>query len=126
MRKSSIPAPAWVNPNKLGGTTAGAFPANKTLGEAFEESKEAVCANVETCKKQIEASLAPISDLGNAACGSANAFSLPTTALPNLNPGLEALYQKANESWNEMSPAEQEAAKEAAAERRALAEQNAP
>ena len=123
---SSIPAPAWVNPNKLSGTTAGTFPAGKTLGEAFEGAKEAVCANVETCKKQIEASLAPISDLGNAACGSANAFSLPTTALPNLNPGLEGLYQKANATWNEMSPAEQEAAQAAAAQRRADAIANAP
>ena len=123
---SSIPAPAWVNPNPHLGSTTGSFPANKTLGEAFEEAKTAVCENVETCKKQIEASLAPISDLGNAACGSANAFSLPTTALPNINPGLEALYQKANESYQQMSPAEKAAAQEAAFQRRAEAEANAP
>ena len=123
---SSIPAPAWVNPNKLGGTTAGTMPAGKTLGEAMEGAKSAIVANVETCKKQIEASLAPIMDLGNAACGAASAFNLPTTALPNINPGLEALYQKANTTWNEMSPAEQKAAQEAAAQRRAEAEANAP
>ena len=123
---SSIPAPAWVNPNKLGGTTAGAFPVGKTMGEAMEEAKSAVVSNVETCKKQIEASLAPIMDLGNAACGSASAFNLPTTALPNINPGLEELYQKANTTWNEMSPAEQKASQEAAAQRRADAEANAP
>jgi len=121
-----IPAPTWVNPNKCGGTTAGSFPAGKTLGEAFEEAKDGIVANVETCKKQIQAALAPIEDLGNAACGAANAFNLPTTALPNINPGLEALYQKANESYQQMSPAEKAAAQEAAFQRRAEAEANRP
>ena len=121
---TTIPAPAWVNPNPHLGSTTGSFPAGKSIGEAFTQAKADILKNVETCQKQIEAALSPIMDLGNAACGAAGAFDLSATVLPNINPGLEALYQKANESYQQMSPAEKAAAQEAAFQRRAEAEAN--
>jgi hypothetical protein len=121
-----IPPPTWQNPNPHLGTTTGSFPAGKSLGEAFEQAKEDIVANVETCKQQIQSALAPMEDLGNAACGAANAFNLSMTALPNISPDLEALYQQAHEEWNEMSQAERAAAQEAAFQRRQEAEANRP
>jgi hypothetical protein len=62
----TVPAPTWVNPNELGGTTAGAFPTGVTMGEAMETAKSQMLSTVESVKSKIDAALEPITTMGNA------------------------------------------------------------
>jgi hypothetical protein len=105
-----------------GYTAGGAFPEGTSLSDALPVASKAIIDGAETAKALIGKALGPISDLGNAACGAAGAFGLSSAMIPNLNTGLENLYQKAAEQLNEMSPSELAAAKAAAEARRAQAE----
>jgi hypothetical protein len=62
----TVPKPAWVNPNELGGTTAGTFPTGVPVGEAMEAAKKQMLSTVESVKSKIDAALGPISTMGNA------------------------------------------------------------
>jgi hypothetical protein len=105
-----------------GYTAGGAFPEGMSLSDAFPMAEQAIIKGVETAKGLIDKALAPLGDLGAAVCGAAAAGDLSATILPNLNVDLEALYQKANETWNDMSAEEREAARAAAIARREEAE----
>ena len=109
-----------------GYTKGGAFPEGTSLSDALPVASKAIIEGAETAKGIIEKALGPIADLGNAACGAASAFGLSESIIPNLNTGLESLFQKAAAQLNEMSPSELAAAKAAAEQRRAEAEENAP
>ena len=109
-----------------GYTKGGTFPAGTSLSDALPVASKAIIEGAEIAKGIIEKALGPIADLGNAACGAASAFGLSESIIPNLNTGLEDLYQKAAAQLNEMSPSELAAAKAAAEQRRADAEANAP
>jgi hypothetical protein len=109
-----------------GYTAGGAFPTGTSLSDAFPIAEQAIIKGVETVKGLIEKSLGPLGDLGAAVCGAAQAGDLSAAVLPNLNVDLEALYKKANETWNDMSAEEREASRAAAVARREEAEANAP
>jgi hypothetical protein len=109
-----------------GYSAGGAFPEGTSLSDAFPIAEQAIIKGVETVKGLIEKSLGPLGDLGAAVCGAAQAGDLSAAVLPNLNVDLEALYKKANETWNDMSAEEREASRAAAVARREEAEANAP